>query len=57
MKMHETAIKFAIKHHITLGRSYNGLYYTRALNGKILNWSMFPTAKSAITLMKRYLNR
>ena len=57
MNMHKSAVDFAIKNHVTLGRGYNGLYYTRALDGKILNWSMFKTAKSAIVLMKKYLNR
>jgi hypothetical protein len=51
MKIHATARKFAIQHQINLGRMENGYYYiagTRSL-------SMGDTAKSALAMMRRYL--
>lgn len=49
--MHSTAVKFALKHKLNLGRFENGYYY---LAGTV---SMYPTAASAIVLMKRHLSK
>lgn len=55
MKMHKTAIAYAIKYHITLGRLENGFYYVRCTDGALYNHSRNTSAKSAILLMKRFL--
>lgn len=55
--MHKTAIDFAIAHKISLGRflsgGLNGYYYIANTD----EVSYYPTAKSAVVMMKRYLRR
>ena len=50
--MHKTAIEFAVKHHITLGRMENGFYYIG--HGKLQVVSYDTTAKSALALMRKF---
>jgi len=51
--MHKSAIDYAIKRRINLGRLANGHYYI-CNNGDIVLASLFPTAKSAIVMMRKY---
>ncbi len=66
-RMAKTAVAFAVKHKIALGQDVkSGHYYivdhengTRFPGGSqlISDLSLFPTARSAIIMMKRYLRR
>jgi hypothetical protein len=62
--MHKTAIQYARKHRINLGRDEKtGLYFiagapphaTKVLGRYVTALSVFPTASSAIVMMQRYL--
>ena len=57
--MPKSVIDFAVKNHISIARYPNKHYYIANANDKeiYLNISLYPTAKSAINLMKKYLNR
>lgn len=53
-QIQKTALKFALKNKISLGRRHDG-YYT--ILGEDFLLSLYPTAKSAITMMRKYLHR
>lgn len=51
-RMHRSAIAYAVKHRLPLGRMSNGHYYL-CYGDKVTAISMFPTAKSAINMMRK----
>jgi hypothetical protein len=52
--MHKSARDFALKHRLNLGRHANGHYYIGGPYAGL--WlSMYPTAKSGIVLMRKFL--
>jgi hypothetical protein len=52
--MSKQAVDFAIKHKINLRQDWNG-YYMVIKDGAVLAISLYPTGKSAICMMKKYL--
>ena len=54
MKIHKTVVDYAIRNKVGIGRQWQGYYYI-GNNGFEYGFSLYPTAKSGIQLIKRYL--
>jgi len=55
--MHKTARDYALQRHISLGRYHTGYYYIADGKEYPDYVSGYPTAKSAIVMMRRYLRK
>lgn len=51
--MHKSAITYAIERKLRLGRFENGFYFLRNADLTVGAISIYPTAKSAITMMRK----
>lgn len=53
--IHKTVREAAERYQVPIGRDRNGYYYIRDReSGKVLFWSFYPTAKSGLTIIRKY---